>query len=75
MPTSSSGTATSCSDRTTATWTFRGCRTATWRFQVFGVVTGFPLFPSVDNNKDSSDAVATLAKLQEWPKRGPHKPF
>jgi len=35
--------------------------------QVFGVVTGFPLFPGMDNNKDSSDAITTLVKLQDWP--------
>jgi len=35
--------------------------------QVFGVVTGFPLFPAWTTTRNSSDAVATLAKLQEWP--------
>jgi membrane dipeptidase len=35
--------------------------------QVFGVVTGVPLIPRPENNRDSSDVITLLAKLQDWP--------
>lgn len=35
--------------------------------QVFSVVTGFPLFPSLENNTDGVDAISLLAWEQGWP--------
>jgi membrane dipeptidase len=35
--------------------------------QFFGVVTGFPLFISMDNNSDRPDVIDQLARMQDWP--------
>jgi membrane dipeptidase len=35
--------------------------------QFFSVVTGVPLFISLDNNSDRPDVIGQLARMQDWP--------